>query len=161
MSIKLDIEVRGARLVRQGLEDLTKEIPLIGRGEIYKMLQWVRKNLAAEPEEYTDKYPWRSSKQRRFVIWAIRTGKIAFPRQRTHKYSHGWRIRRADNGWEITNVVDYAHFIAGSGDPDNETQAFIHRGRWANLSEYLRAVELGLEPAIAEHIEMVARKRGF
>lgn len=66
------------------------------RDEIdYKFMRPAIRKLRKEPPERDRSKPvrWTSPKQRRYVMWLWKTGKITLPYKRTHKLSKGWRSK--------------------------------------------------------------------
>jgi len=49
---------------------------------------------------------WQSDKQRRYVMWAIKTGKIKIGRAHTPThYSESWDWKQKDSHWDRTNIT--------------------------------------------------------
>lgn len=136
LPVRARIEVKNAVLVRKALQDLEAEVPKIGRAEIYKSLQRARAVLAREADVPPGKYPWKTDRQRRYVLWAMSTGVLKRPYQRSHKYSRGWRLRAMKSGWQLMNETDYAGWVAGV---PGVGQARLHRGRWAAFRPAVQA----------------------
>lgn len=89
---------------------------------------------------YMEEYPARQSRkpnpgvfvserQRRYVMAAIRDGRITVPYKRTGKLGQSWtwKIERHSNGLtgKVGTNLDYAPWVQAHG-----RQASIHRGNW-------------------------------
>lgn len=159
--IQLSVQVRNARLVEKKHEDLTKEIVDISRGRIYGRLTGTAKKMMTYPAPYAGqpKHEWVSEKQRRYVMWAIKTGLIKVPYQRTQKYANAWRVIRLENGYMLTNLMPYARWVGGTAR--GGAQARIHQTRWLIMRDVIEESLQGLPKDIQDHITMVSRKRGF
>ena len=109
--MKLSIRVRD-ELVRQGLENLSAEIPAIGRRRMRTILERVKRIMEAYPSERPgQKY--------------VRSGRMF----------RSWRIEKLGNnkGYSLGNVAKfkgnaYPHFVVGNAYGTG--QAWMHRGRW-------------------------------
>ena len=158
---QIAVEIRNAKLVRQGLEDLGRQIPRIGRNQIYQALLRVRRRLAAEPSPPTPgSFKFVSDRQRRFVLRAIRLGLIEVPRRRTGLYTRGWTIRRNELGWDLFNRAPHAVWV--SGDVEGLVQqANIHQNRWEELRDALGDEIETLPDDIASEIELIDISRGL
>ena len=81
------------------------------------------------PPPFTGKMVYKTERQRRYVMWAIRNGVIKVPYVRTGKLGQSWdyRITVSGNGLrgEVGPGIDYAKWVQSS-----ELQARIHQGRW-------------------------------
>lgn len=135
MPIQLTIKVQGANVVRQGLEDLDKAIPDIGRKRIYAAMVRIRRRLAAHVRRPTYPIDWDSDKQRRFVLALLRRqGNL--PYRPTGRYEKNWQIVKQENGYSIENDTGFAKYL--SGDFRGQSQSHIHEGRRVLM---VRAVE--------------------
>jgi len=158
MPVQISVKTRGAELVRQGLQDLEREIPLIGRQGIYDLMLDVRaimRNPGVPPS-----YPihWDSDKQRRFVLAMLReAGNL--PYRRTDALPRAWDIERLPAGYRLYNPKEAAVYLYGNYE--GARQSRIHEGRHPVAQEI---IELGLSrlpQEIEQHISYYARGRGF
>lgn len=162
MPVEVTIEVRNAKLVRKGLQDLAKEIPRIGRQDVYHTLRLVRKQLIFEPGVFLGEFQWPEPKREvaARVILDLFAGKIQIPYRRTGRYKRSWRIRRYQEvGWRLFSVSPYAQFVAGG--PLGEPQAPVHRDRWAHFRSVLEYELNDLPKEMRSHFTKVARGLGF
>lgn len=159
--IKIFLEVRDAKRVRQGLQDLMAEIPKVGRSVLYNSLVEARKILSQEPPGFPEdrSYPWVSTKQRMAVMAMIKKEEIEVPYRRTHQYSKSYQIRRAENGWVLFNDVPWAHWVAGTGEGQGGYQASVHAGRWAALDPTLREVLSKVDIRILNRLAVIIEDR--
>ena len=140
--MQLSIRVDGV-LVRKGLQDLTAEIPKIGRRQIYDAMNRItRKMEAYPPERPLQKY--------------VRTGRLGF----------SWWVKRLDDGYTISNDVrsirtgkPYAVYVVG--DAYGTRQAWMHVGRWLVFRDVVDVEMERLPGGVAKQIVMVARRKGF
>lgn len=140
--MKLSIRVR-TELVRQGLENLSEEMPQIGRRRIRTILERVKRIMEAYPSERPgQKY--------------VRTGRMF----------KSWRIEKLANnkGYSLGNVaefkgVSYPQYVVG--DAYGTSQAWMHKGRWSNFREVTEEELEALPKAIEDEIVMVAKREGF
>ena len=93
-----------------------------------------------------------SEKQRRYVMAAIREGKIEVPYRRgsspgSQRMSRSYRLVRAPNTVFLSNSASYANYVVG------EEQSPIHRGRWKRaLDVATEVVESGLPESVIDDI---------
>lgn len=128
-----------AKLVSMGLQNLAREIPRIGRGQIWKTMQRVRTRARIyPPERPLQKYV------------------------RTFRLRDNWKISKAstaENGYTISNTTPYTKYVMGSAY--GTEQAWMHVGRWTPTRDIMEE-ELALLPAeIVSEINMVARREGL
>jgi hypothetical protein len=93
-----------------------------------------------------------SEKQRRYVMAAIREGKIEVPYKRgsspgSQRMSRSYRLVRAPNTVFLSNSATYVNYVVG------EEQSRIHRGRWKRaLDVATEVVESGLPESVINDI---------
>lgn len=149
------VVAKNAALVRKALQDLSADIPRIGRKAVYDALKEARAELAKEAQVKPGKYPWKTAKQRAYVILAIKSGELRRPYRRTHEYSLNWRLRALKDGWSLYNETDYASWVAGGG----VRQARLHRGRWAAFRPTVQAKLDTLEGRVRDHLAVLLARR--
>ena len=130
--INLIAEVENGLIVRRGLEDLEREIPLIARSRIYDALRRVLTRMRKEPPQMAS---------------YTRTGLMR----------SGWPYRPVRLGplaYTLYNDVDHTRYVVG--DAEGLNQAWFHVGRWENFREVVEE-ELENLPQEAERaIELYA-----
>lgn len=158
MPVQMTVKVIGAELVRQGLEDIAREIPLIGRKRIYEAMLRVKRKMATPAPK--PKYPinWDSEKQRRAFFATDGFGR-GIPTKRTGRYEKGWVIVRTGTGYRMENTSPAAGYIGG--DYAGQGQSQIHAGRWPLFQPAIEAEIQKLPPDIESHIGYYARGKGF
>jgi len=163
MPVELTVEVRNAKLVRKGLQDLGREIPRVGRQDVYETLMVIRRQMANEPGVFRGEFEWPEDNKRAVaarVVLDLFAGKIQIPYRRTHRYKHSWRIRRYGiEGWRLFSVSPYAQFVAGG--PLGEPQAPVHRDRWVHFRSAIEEEIGNLPENMKRHFAKVARGLGF
>lgn len=138
--MRLSVQAKSARLVRQGLEDLEKQTPDIGRKRLYDLL---KKAISERFQKYAPKRPRQKY-------------------QRTFKFKRGWRLRRKGNdGYTVENVARhkgkaYGRFVVG--DAYGTGQASVHAGRWWVFRDVMEDVLKQLPIDTEKNIHMVARR---
>lgn len=128
-------------LVRQGLQDLSGEIPKIGRLGIYRMEQTVVRRM----KEY----------------WTMNVPPELPSYQRTGKLAGGWFIVPDSNGYMIVNNTAYTKYVHGNAY--GLEQAWMHAkpGRHRLLRDVMDE-EIAKQPAeIENEITIVARRNGL
>jgi hypothetical protein len=139
---KLSIRVSPeAELVRQGLQDLSAEIPRVGRRRIYDMINRITRTMEGYPPERPhQKY------------------------QRTGRYGASWHVEKLADGYSIYNNAEakgrqYPRFVVG--DAYGTGQAWMHQGRWPLLRDEVDKEVEKLPPEIEDEIVMVARRNNL
>lgn len=133
---QLSISVKNAELVRKGLQDLSAEIPKIGRLQIYRTAQNIVRRMKVYPPE--------------------RPGQIYI---RTGTLGAGWEITSNANGYTIRNDTPYTKWVVGNAY--GLEQAWMHQGRW-NLQRDVTDEEVQKLPEeIEKEISMTARRVGL
>jgi len=138
--LRLSITVDGA-LVRQGLEDLAAEIPLIGRRRIRTIMNRIVRRMQEYPNE-------RSGQKYR------RTGRLFY----------SWKIEEIQAGYAIENTAAvrgkrYGKYVVG--DPYGTSQAWMHKGRWLVFRDVAEEELEKLPDEIEQEIKMVTRRVGL
>ena len=129
----------GAKIVRQGLQDLAVAVPKIGRRQVRNTLERIKKIMKVYPPE--------------------RSGQLY---TRTFKLKRGWKIQTAGpTGYTISNRArfrgrSYVKYVVGSAT--GTMQAWMHKGRWPLFRNVVDAEGAKLPFEIARHIRIKARK---
>lgn len=133
---QLSITIVNAEIVRKGLQDLSAEIPKIGRQQIYRTAQAIVRTMKQYPPP-----PPAST--------YVRTGTLGA----------GWQITSRDNGYMISNDTPYAKYVVGNAY--GLEQAWMHQGRWQLQRDVTEDEVAKLPPEIENEISMVARRLGL
>ncbi len=155
---QLSIQTEGT-LVRNGLQNLSDEIPKVSRLAMYRASQRIQqrmKKVGAKPS-----YPinWASNKQR-MAFFASNGFGGGIPYRRTGKYPSGWKVvQKGSTGYTVTNDYEATQYIAGNAYGQN--QSSIHAGRWPVLRDEADAEVKDLPDEIEREIIMVARRNGL
>lgn len=133
---QLSITVTGAEIVRKGLQDLSAEIPKIGRQQIYRTAQAIVREMKMYPPP---------------PVWSfyIRTGTLGA----------GWTIESKTDGYTIRNDTPYAKYVVGNAY--GLEQAWMHQGRWQLQRDVTENEVSKLPEEIIREIELVARRLGL
>lgn len=150
-----------APLVRQGLENLTKELPQIGRRRIRTVMERIKRKM----QEYPPEPSGQSISSSHSVLGTIFRG-AAGRYRRTGKLGASWVIAEAGaTGYKIANNATgrggrrYGHYVVG--DAYGTSQAWMHVGRWQKLRDVVDEEVAKLPPEIEQEINMVARRVGL
>jgi hypothetical protein len=133
---QLSITVTGAEIVRKGLQDLSAEIPKIGRQQIYRTAQAIVREMKLYPPA-----PPMST--------YVRTGTLGA----------GWSIESKTDGYTIRNDTPYTKYVVGNAY--GLEQAWMHQGRWQLQRDVTENEVSKLPEEIVREIELVARRLGL
>lgn len=120
MPVTLSVQIRGAQLVRQGLQNLRSEIPRVGAEQIFNRLNIAKRRLQtpARPPDYPIR--WDSERQRR-AYFATRGFGGGIPHIRTGASELGWQLVRNPGsglrvraGYSLVNRTRGAGYIWGN-----------------------------------------------
>ncbi len=162
----MSIQIRGAKLVRMGLQNLQAEIPAIGAQQIYEAMQRAKARITRYPPS-PRKVRWDSERQRA-AYFATNGFGGGIPYQRTGTYGKSWRIRRNPRsarvmaGYSLIGDATqrgraYAKYVGG--DAYGTSQSRIHGNRWAKVRTSVEKETATLPASIRSYIGMVARRR--
>ena len=122
-----------AEVVRQGLQNLARDIPQVGLLGIFRAAQRALTrlhNTSGSPSEHPVK--WDSERQRK-AFFASDGFSGGIPTQRTGQTMRDWQLVRLDNGYSLYNADDAASHVYG--DINGKGQSSIHEGRWPLLND--------------------------
>jgi hypothetical protein len=144
-------------LVRQGLQDLSAEIPKIGRRKIYDAMNRITREMEGYPGERANQT-------------YVRTGNLGA----------SWKVERTEDGYIVSNdarsastvqrrtangIRSYRNKSAGRrytryvvGDAYGLGQAWMHKGRWPLFRDVVDKELDKMPDEVAEQIELVARR---
>jgi len=158
--MQLSITLSRGELVRQGAENLSAEIPQIGRRQIRTVMERIKRRMQAYPPER----PGQSITGRHPILGTTYT---AVRYRRTGRLGRSWRIDRVGNtGYLIANDARdprtgrrYGQYVVG--DAYGTGQAWMHKGRWQVLRDVVDEEVSRLPAPIEREIEMVARRNNL
>jgi hypothetical protein len=133
---QLSISVTGAEIVRQGLQNLSAEIPQIGRLGIYRTAQAIVRRM----KEYPPPPPMSTY---------VRTGTLG----------GGWTITPNTNGYTIRNGTPYTKYVVGNAY--GLEQAWMHQGRWQLQRDVTEDEVSKLPEELIREISLAARRLGL
>jgi hypothetical protein len=139
--MQLSISFENAELVRKGLEDLSAEIPRIGRLQIYRTMQAIVRTMKVYPPP-----------------------RINQTYIRTFTLGDSWEIQSNQNGYTVRNDTPYAKYVVGNAY--GLEQAWMHVStdqgkRWSLFRDVTEEEVSKLPPDIENEISMVARRLGL
>lgn len=164
MPVTLSVQVKGAEIVRRGLQNLRLATPKIGAQTIYDAMLRIQRRLKQPGGPITYPVHWDSERQRRAFFATGGFGR-GIPSTRTGTYQRGWMIRRNPStvrvqaGYSLINNTREARFVGGSAYGDGQSR--IHRGRWVRLRDITDEELRDLPKTIQRSIDMVARREGL
>ena len=135
---QLSISFNGAELVRKGMQDLSAEIPKIGKLQIYRTEQTVVRRM----KEY----------------WTMNTPPELPSYQRTGRLAGGYFISPTQNGYMISNSVPYTKYVVGNAYGLEQAWMHYRHPLFRNVQEEEVAK---LPPEVEKEINMVARRVGL
>lgn len=100
---------------------------------------------------------WKSDKQRRYVMAAIRRGEISVPYKRTQELSKKWKVLGTGRNQIIVNEVPYSKWVK---DIKTQTQGHMLRG-WDVIQDDLRNWSKGILQKFEEGVRKAQKKLGL
>lgn len=146
-----------AQLVRQGLEDLGREIPRIGRKRIYEAMKRAQAILRIPKSRPRSPIQWDSVRQRKAFFASDGFGR-GIPTRRTGR-SLKWEISPTGTGYTLRNSADHARYPYGLHDGSGQSRIFA--ADYPLFSEVVENEIEGLPEDIEQHITWYGRDRGF
>lgn len=141
--MRITTSIRNASLVRQGLQDLSAEVPKIGRKVIYDTQKAIVKEMRVYPAE---------RRNQKYV--------------RTFRFRDGWTVTKISSGmgYAIENKTPYGGYVVGNAVGGG--QAWMHVStdqgkRWSLLRDVVNKHLSGLDKKIIELVRVSAKKIGF
>lgn len=138
---QLSISFNNAELVRKGLQDLSAEVPKIGKLQIYRTEQTVVRRM----KEY----------------WTMNVPPELPSYQRTGGLAEGYFISPTTNGYKITNNTPYTKHVVGNAYGLEQAWMHARPGRHKTLRDVQEEELEKLPPEIEQEITMVARRVGL
>jgi len=154
----IQVKVDG-KLVKQGLQKLSKKIPEIGRNQIYQVVLRSRTRMRKPAPRPTYPIPWDSLRQKIKVLIILRYSLGGPPYRRTDTYRNSFVIQKLQQGYALTNESDRATHL--TGDAEGVGQIRMARGRYLIMRKVIDEEMLKLPSAVVEHIKIAAAEQGF
>lgn len=153
---QITLRVKGAKVVRKGLENLRTKWPLVSRQRLYDAAREIVRRMKKPGKNITYPVQWDSDKQRRAYFATDGFGH-GIPYTRTGKHQAGWKVLKTKAGDYIAvNKSLVAKYI--SGGADGLGQSKIHEGRWTLLRDAVDIVVRRLPKAVRNSLAIVARR---
>lgn len=140
MPVRLSLTFPDIELTSKDLEDLTAEVPKLGRGRIYGVMVAAKKLVTTYPSERPgQKY------------------------ERTGNYGRSWDIEKLADGYRLLGHAvdpkghDYTKYVAGNAY--GYGQAWMHEGRWVMLRDAVEQSMQRLPEEVLEDAQMVSRRQ--
>jgi hypothetical protein len=154
---QITIKVDG-QVVRKGLQDLSAEIPKVGRLQLYYSALRIRSRMAAPGAKPSYPINWVSIRQKK-AFFATDGFGGGIPHRRTEAYQRGFEIVKLDNGYRLINNMPGAQYVGGNAYGQGQSQ--IHTGRWPFFRDIVDEETAHLAEDVQEQINIVARRMGF
>jgi len=138
---QLSLQVKGAELVRKGLQDLSAEIPKIGKLQIYRTEQMIVRRM----KEY-----WTMNVPLELPSY-IRSGTLA----------GGYTITPNMNGYTVSNRTDWTKYVVGNAYGLEQAWMHARPGRHKLFRDVTEEEVKKLPPEIDKEITIVARRLGL
>jgi hypothetical protein len=159
--MQISIDVRG-ELVRQGAENLSAEIPQVGRRQLRTRMERIKRRMQAYPPERAGQ---SVSAQHATLGKVYRPARRRY--RRTGRLGRSWEIaQNGDKGYILRNDARdprtgtrYPRFVVG--DAYGTGQAWMHKGRWLVMRDVVDEEIATLPPAVEREIAVVARRNNL
>ena len=159
--VQLSVQVRNGKLVEKRFQDLTAEIPKVGRQQIRVVMERIKRRM----QEYPPEPEGQSVAESHPILGTVyRPGRGRYVR--TGLLGHSWSIEENEkqSGYTIKNNASrkghyYAKYVVGNARGDG--QAWMHVDRWQLLRDVTEEEVQRLPEDIGRGVAMIARKRGF
>lgn len=158
-----------SKLVRKGLENLRKKIPLISRTRIYEVAKAIRKEMSAVVPKPTYPIKWDSVKQRiayfatdAFTIKGRRPKgykNTHIPYKRTHATRKAWKVIKTETGYDVFNPLSHSQYLYGRAS--GAGQSNIHKNRAPIFREVYERHVATLPKKVVTNLKTIARREGF
>jgi len=137
----LTVEVRNVKFVSKSLQDLGRDVPRIGREQMFRMCQ----TIVRRSKEYPPK-PTRSTYRR------------------TYNFRNAWKITPGSMSYTIRNAVEkngkyYGRYVMG--DADSKGQAWMHIGRWTLVRKIADEEMAKLPKEVSDLLQISAQQKGL
>ena len=142
-------------IVRKRLEDLTAEIPKVGRERLYRTAQKIQRRMRKPGKAVRYPVKWDSEKQRRAFFATNGFGR-GIPARRTGAYNAAWGIVRKDTGYMLVSPLAYSKYVGGNAY--GLAQSGIHKDRWPMLRDVVEDEIKNLPKEIEQDINLVSRR---
>lgn len=147
-----------AQLVRKGLQNLSDEIPKIGRLQFYQTAMAIRRGMQVQGQTPTHPINWVSIKQRQ-AFFASEGFGGGIPHVRSDQYVNAWQVENIGDGYRLVNKSEGAKFIGG--DAYGTNQSPIHAGRWPLFRDVSDEEIKKLPENVLREIRVVARRNNL
>jgi len=154
----LHVQLGNKRLVAQALTRLIPDSEKAARLEFKETTLNIRDAMAVPGKKVSYPINWDSEKQRRFVMWLLRSMNN-LPYKRMGNYIAHWIQKTIRGGYEVANRLKFAGFIAG--DIRGLRQSNIHKGRWPVFRKVFDKAYKLLPAQIRIGIKKAIRALGF
>lgn len=160
-----------SKMVRKGLENLRKKIPLISRKRIYDVARAIRKEMGAVVPKPTYPIKWDSAKQRRayFATDAFTYSKenprppgvknSHIPYKRTHATRKAWKVIKTETGYDVHNPLAHSQYLYGRASGAGQSK--IHKDRAPIFKEVFEYHVATLPKKVVANLKVTARREGF
>jgi len=162
----LELHFENIKVVRKGLENLSKKIPEVARQRLWYFVVSIRKEMKVPGARPTYPIQWDSERQRKAFFATKGTfirgydGPSKIPTRRTGNYVRAWKATKIEGGYEVSNPLAHAKFIGGMSG-GSKPQSKIHQGRWNVFFFVIQRKIRKLPLEVRTKINQVIRQEGF
>lgn len=156
--MKLEYELVGYNRVRNSLRKLATQHRDVTDKTIGKWAQETRAALKGYgyPAQSRKSQPFRTERSRRWFFWALRSGYISVPYNRTGRLANSWRAeKRGQSEWIIGNSAEYSSLVVGEG-----RQATYHADNWWTAESLIKPRTSELTRLVAQDLMQLASGMG-
>lgn len=154
---------KSAKLVRKGLENLRKAIPLVGKSRMRAVAIDIRNRMRKPGKKrpvWTGKpyIHWKSRKQQKAFFASDGFGG-GIPTRRKGVYERSYKVKSVHDGVDVGSELPWAHFVGGTAR--SKKQSPIHKGYWRIFLEQIDAAVKKLPKSVRDHLVQTAKQNGF
>lgn len=152
-----------AKLVRKGLENLRKAMPLIGKTRMKELATGIRNEMRKPGKKrprWTGKpyIQWQTQKQRKAFFASDGFG-AGIPYRRKGVYERNWVVVSTTDGYDVGNKLPWARYIGGTAK--SRRQQKMHKGYWRIFLDVVDKFVKKLPKSVKEHLVKTAKQQGF
>jgi hypothetical protein len=156
----IKVELLGVKELEAKLNKLPIEVADVALGEVQDyMINVLRmyppKNYVTRKAAYGQTF--QSDKQRRWFFWALNSGAINVPYQRSQTLSQGWHKVRSGLTGHIVNYTPYAVYVMGE-NKQSKHEAMVG---WQKVSAIVKERMDKINKIIDEAAKKAIRKLGL
>lgn len=154
----LQVRLRGRKLTQAAIKKFGDQAPKVVRATFKQASQNIAEKMQVPGKPITYPVKWDSDKQRR-AFFATNGFGGGIPHVRQNVYVGAWQQKTIRGGYQVSNKLKYAGYIAG--DIYGNRQSRIHRGRWPVFRRVVDKALKGISKKLLTALTVTATKIGF